>query len=102
MSKNSENSELFLPLSLEELDELDDFLMSDDMSDETMALEALDGYLTAIVSGPIILKPSEWLSGIWGPSEQDRPAFKTKAQAQRILEGTSKNSSYKMRRVRRK
>jgi uncharacterized protein len=86
MSKNSENSELFLPLSLEELDELDDFLMSDDMSDETMALEALDGYLTAIVSGPIILKPSEWLSGIWGPSEQDKPAFKTKAQAQRILE----------------
>jgi uncharacterized protein len=31
------------------LDELDDFLMSDDMSDKTMTLEALDGYLTAIV-----------------------------------------------------
>jgi uncharacterized protein len=86
MSNNSENSEQFLFLSQEEMDELDDFLMSDDMSHETMMLPELDGYLTAIVSGPVTLKLSEWLPGIWGPSEQDKPTFKTKAQAQRIHE----------------
>lgn len=86
MSNNSENSEQFLFLSQEEMDELDDFLMSDDMSLETMMLPELDGYLTAIVSGPVTLKLSEWFPGIWGPSEQDKPAFKSKAQAQRIHE----------------
>jgi uncharacterized protein len=45
------------------MDELNDFLMSDGTSDEAMMLDALDGYLTAIVSGPII-NPSEWLPGI--------------------------------------
>ena len=64
MSKDSENSKQFLPLSQEEMDELDDFLMSEDTSDETLMLDALDGYLTAIVSGPITLKLSEWLPGI--------------------------------------
>ncbi|SFM83689.1 UPF0149 family protein [Nitrosomonas communis] len=86
MSKDSKNSKQFLPLSQEEMDELDDFLMSDATSDETLMLDALDGYLTAIVSGPITLKLSEWLPGIWGPSEQDNPTFKTKVQAQRIHE----------------
>jgi uncharacterized protein len=86
MSEDSKNAEQFLPLSQEEMDELDDFLMSDATSDETMMLDALDGYLTAVVSGPITLKLSEWLPGIWGPSEQDRPTFKTKIQAQRIHE----------------
>lgn len=54
-----------MPLSQKELIELDNFLMSDDTSDETMMLDALDGYLTAIVSGPVTLKTSEWLPGFW-------------------------------------
>lgn len=43
MSKSTDNSGQLLPLSQEEMDELDDFLMSDITSDETMALDVLDG-----------------------------------------------------------
>jgi uncharacterized protein len=74
------------PLSDEELDELDAFLMSDATSDETMSLEALDGYLTAIIVGPTTLGMSQWLHGVWGNSEEDAPAFVTIEQAQHIME----------------
>ena len=70
MSKSTDNSGQLLPLSQEEMNELDDFLMSDITSDETMALDVLDGYLTAIVSGPVTLKLDEWLPGIWGADKR--------------------------------
>jgi uncharacterized protein len=76
--------QMLAPLSDEELDELDSFLLSDATSDETMMLDCLDGYLTAIVSGPVMLKPSEWLPKVWGPTTRDEPVFDTLAQAERI------------------
>ena len=51
--------------------------MSDATSDETMMLDTLDGFLTAIVSDPVTLKPSKWLSTVWGPTEEDEPEFET-------------------------
>jgi hypothetical protein len=77
---------LMVPLSEEEIDELDDFLMSDAVSDETMMLDQLDGYLTAIIIGPTTLRMQDWLSGIWGPGEEHAPEFETMDQAQRILD----------------
>jgi uncharacterized protein len=74
-----------IPLSDEELDELDEFLLSDATSDETMVLEILDGYLTAIVVGPVTVMPSLWLPRVWGPTEEDAPEFETMDQAQRIM-----------------
>lgn len=74
------------PRTETELDELDRFLLSDATSDETMMLDCLDGYLTAIVSGPAAIKTSEWLPGVWGPSSKDEPAFESYDQAQRILD----------------
>jgi uncharacterized protein len=74
------------PLSDDELEELDRFLLSETTSDETMLLDMLDGYLTAIVIGPTTILPSRWLPGMWGPSEEDEPHFETPEQAQRILE----------------
>ncbi len=71
-------------LSDEEMDELGGFLMSSATSDETMMMDTLDGFLTAIVSGPVMIIPSEWMPKIWGPTEKDEPAFKTVAQAERI------------------
>jgi len=59
------------PLSDAELDELETFLVSDATSDETMVLEVLDGYLTAIVVGPVTVMPSQWLARVWGPKEED-------------------------------
>jgi uncharacterized protein len=73
-------------LSEDELDELDQFLLSDAVSDESMILESLDGYLTAIVAGPTTIMPSQWLPGVWGPSEEHAPEFESMAQYQRIIE----------------
>jgi uncharacterized protein len=72
------------PLSIEEMDELGDFLMSDATSDDAMMLDCLDGFLTAIVSGPVMLSPSVWLPRVWGDSAKDAPKFKSLVQADRI------------------
>ncbi len=74
------------PLEQEEVDELNRFLLSDATSDQTMMLDSLDGYLTAIVIGPTVVKAAEWLPGVWGLSTRDEPAFETREQAQHILE----------------
>lgn len=71
-------------LTSEEMDELDAFLMSDAVSDATMTLDELDGFLTAIVSGPVTVMPSQWLPRVWGPSSKDEPVFDTFEQAMRI------------------
>ena len=51
---------LAAPLLEGEMGDLDAFLMSDATSDETMWLDQLDGYLTAIVIGPTTLNMSQW------------------------------------------
>ncbi len=86
MSENSKIPKELLPLSQEEMDELDDFLISDITSDETMMLDTLDGYLTAIVSGPVTLTLNDWLPGIWGSSEEHKPRFESITQAEHILQ----------------
>lgn len=83
-SELSNTLRMMAPLSNDEMDELDHFLMSDATSDEAMMLDCLDGFLTAIVSGPVMLIPSEWLPHVWGPTEDDAPTFDTLEQAERI------------------
>lgn len=73
-------------LSPDELSELDRFLMSETTSNETLMLDALDGYLTAIVIGPTPLKPVAWLPRIWGTREEHAPRFTSTQQALRIKE----------------
>lgn len=85
MPDNSKIPKELSPLSQEEMDELDDFLMSDITSDETMLLDILDGYLTAIVTGPVTLTLNDWLPCIWGPSEDHKPRFESIKQAEHIL-----------------
>ena len=72
-------------LSDKEMDELDSFLMSDATTNEVMMLDCLDGFLTAIVSGPAMPSPSEWISRVWGPTADDAPTFESDAQAERII-----------------
>lgn len=73
-------------LSEKEFDELDRFLMSDRCSDETMAMDALHGYLTAIAIGPEPVPVDEWRPRVWGPDPDDAPDFRDDAQAARIRE----------------
>ncbi|MBN3725410.1 UPF0149 family protein [Burkholderia sp. Ac-20379] len=67
------------------LDELDQFLMSDIMSENTMTIEMLDGYLTAIAIGPTTIAPTDWLADVWGPSEDDAPDFANYEQAEHVF-----------------
>jgi uncharacterized protein len=65
-----------------DLDALDDFLMSDHAPDDGMGLSDLDGFLTGIVVGPELIKPSEWLPVIWAGGE---PEFETEAEMRTVL-----------------
>jgi uncharacterized protein len=85
MSKKESIGEEVTPaLSEREMDELDNFLMSDATTNEVMLLDCLDGFLTAIASGPSMPKPEEWIARVWGPSADEAPAFESTAQAERI------------------
>lgn len=72
-------------LSDVEMDELDTFLMSDATTNEVMLLDCLDGYLTAVASGPVRLAQSDWLARVWGPTASDAPTFESKAQEEKII-----------------
>lgn len=63
---NQEIQDMLAPLSEEELEELDQFLIYDVDNDEAMTLDTLDGYLHAIAIGPQITMPSQWLPKVWG------------------------------------
>ena len=86
MSKQETNPmEVTLALTEKEMDELDSFLMSDATTNEVMMLDCLDGFLTAIVSGPAMPQPSVWIPRVWGPTAEDAPTFASDAQAEKII-----------------
>jgi len=68
---------VFTLLSEKELDRLDRFLLEridDDEDTEgkdegVVDVSELDGLFTAIVSGPVMIQPSQWLPTVWGDYE---------------------------------
>jgi uncharacterized protein len=52
------------PLSDDELNRLGGFL--DEIGAPAMNMESLDGYFAALICGPDMVLPSEYLPGIWG------------------------------------
>src|ERR1019366_8488472 len=63
----------FSPLSEEEQDELDDFLLNDVDTDEGMTLDMMDGFLHGIAIGPTTIQPKQWLPKVWGTKEMMPP-----------------------------
>lgn len=62
------------PLTEDELAGLDE-LLDTLPSDAAMTLDAMDGYLTALLVGPApIGKSSDWLPAIWGGDQEPAPA----------------------------
>ena len=68
------------PLEDDELDELDHFLLYrgierpdntyvEGLDEGILTLSELDGFLTAVVSGPEVIAPSRWLPAVWGDVE---------------------------------
>lgn len=73
------------PLDEDELAELAEFLASDRVSETTMDIAMLDGFLTALVSGPARLPTERWLPWVWD-FKHGRPQFELPAkQAKRIV-----------------
>ncbi len=82
----AESNKLDEPLSETEYDALEAFFGSNAVPQDCMDLEMLDGFLTAIVSGPELIQPSEWLPVVWSDSQRSvSPVFADNEQAERIL-----------------
>src|SRR5881392_2397557 len=52
-----------------------DFLASEEVPDTVMPLEALDGFLTALVVGPETVPCCEFMPVIWDTAERVTPVF---------------------------
>ena len=77
---------IFEPLDDDELIWLDDFLLeridrdADFMGKDegVLSVAELDGLMTAVVSGPVMMQPSRWVPQVWGdfpPAWQDEQQF---------------------------
>jgi uncharacterized protein len=78
------SDDLFTPLSSEELDELEDFLLLDGHEDKSMTLDMLDGFLAALAVGPSPVMPSEWLPMVLDVEGRTPPSFVSPEEASRI------------------
>ena len=81
-------------ISDRELDELAEFLVSDAVPEETMPIEALDGFFTALVINPVVVPPDTWMPYIWDIQLSGvQPAFNSHQEAAHITELLKKTMS---------
>jgi len=73
------------PLNENELQWLEETLMSYAHDDESiMDVAELDGLLTAVLSGPVVVEPDRWLVAIWG-GEKNIPRWKNDREMDRFI-----------------
>lgn len=78
---------LHQPLSDEEIEELDLILMNQPDDIDSMSVSMLDGFLTAVVSGPNSIMPSIWMPWVWDFEQgKNKPSFNTEHAAKRFYE----------------
>lgn len=82
----------FEKLSDEEFDELEALLKHYGSENSIDSMSMLDGFLTAILSGPHLIMPSSWLTAIWG-GEQDQPEWESEAELERFIELVMRHSN---------
>jgi uncharacterized protein len=68
--------------TLEQVALLKRFLDSPTRPGGTLSYEALRGFLFAIATAPVLVKPSEWLPDVFG---QEEPAFENEKDVQSVL-----------------
>jgi uncharacterized protein len=64
------------------LDELADYLNSDDAPGGCMDLSELDGFLAGLVAGPEAIPTQEWLAEVW---DHEQPDFENAAQEAAVI-----------------
>lgn len=67
------------PLNDEDLETLDNFLLSDACGDDALAIDEAHGFLTALLLPPVDESRENWLPRIWG-----EPAFIDAAQGEQL------------------
>ena len=72
-------------LSGDELGWLSGFLDSPQAPPNTMPFEMLDGFLTALVIGPALVPPSEYVPKIWGAGDISSPTWDSREQAEHFF-----------------
>lgn len=85
MSAGETTSDPRMGLTEDEVDWLGGFLTSTQVPDTAMSLEMVDGFFTALIAGPDVVRPSAYLDAIWGGAEREAPAFDTKEQAEYVM-----------------
>ena len=74
-----------LPLSQDELTELETFLASDETPEDCMSsLEMIDGYMTALVIGPESVPSDTWITYLFNPEKQQKDLFASQERAEEI------------------
>ncbi len=80
------------PSDNNELDELETLLEHHGSDHSIISMSMLDGFLTAVVSGPHLIMPSIWLHAIWG-DEQDQPEWQSEAELERFIDLVMRHSN---------
>lgn len=70
------------PLSAEEVERLGALLAARG-GPQTMSIPELDGFLTALIVGPDVVMPSEYLPVVWGAGHE--PEFESLEEAQELM-----------------
>ncbi len=71
------------PLDDDEIETLELFLQTLEAEEAVIGISELDGFLTAVVSGPNALPPQQWIQAIWG--DEDGPAWESAQHAEEII-----------------
>ena len=69
-----------IALSDEEIDWLAGFLECAQVPETTMSIEELDGFFAALVTGPELVPPSEYVPALWGTPDGEGPVFDSDEQ----------------------
>ena len=74
------------PLNESELEWLEETLMSHGHADESVIdVSELDGMLTAVLSGPVVVEPDAWLVAVWG-GKANIPRWKNDREMHRFID----------------
>ena len=65
-SRMKTKDDLATPLDDFEYDELESFLLSLEYDEAVLNMSEFDGFVTAVISGPDEVPPTEWLQVVWG------------------------------------